>query len=118
MVLADDLASVGHTDPHMTCFPSRNMDVDIGALETILDSVFDQVVKHLVDFVRKAVHNRTAWPAGPVVNQNDTHLAARGAALEAGNNGFHDVEQRHPFVRNDMLVDLDPRQGQQIIDQP
>ena len=118
MVLADDLARVGHTDPHMTCFPGRNVDVDIGALETILDSVFDQVVKHLVDLVGETIHDRTVRPAGLVVNQNDTHLAARGARLKAGNNGFHDLEQRHPFVRNDMLVDLDPRQGQQIIDQP
>ena len=102
----------------MTCFPGRNVDVDIGALETILDSVFDQVVKHLVDLVGETIHDRTVRPAGLVVNQNDTHLAARGARLKAGYNGFHDLEQRDPFVRNDMLVDLDPREGQQIIDQP
>ena len=118
MVLCDDFAMVGDRDPYITCSVGGNIDSDIGSLEPVFEGVLDQVVEHLVDLVGETIHDRTVRLAGPVVNQNDTHLAARGTRLEAGNNGLHDLEQRHPFVRNDMLVDLDPRQGQQIVDQP
>ena len=120
MLFGDGLAHVGDRDDNQVIPLRADVDVDVdgGVLEPVFDRILDQVVENLVDFVRIALHHRPVRTVGPAVRQQDSHPALRGARLEAGDHRFHHLQKRHPLVRHDMLVNLDPRQRQQIVDQP
>ncbi|HEX7968474.1 MAG TPA: hypothetical protein VF502_09655, partial [Stellaceae bacterium] len=89
-------------------------DLDRGAAAAVFDGVVEQILEHLRQLVGVAQH---LGRVGRQV-QDDAHVARRGALLQRVGDGMQHLLDVDTVGRRHMLVHLDARQRQQIVDQP
>ena len=87
---------------------------DLGPRPAVFDGVVEEVLKQLGQFVA------IAQDIGQIVGhgQRDPHAATAGAQRQRLGEIGEERSQRHPRPWHHMLVELDPRQGQEILDEP
>ena len=104
------LARIGNANHHMTILRLADTDDHIGICIAIFHRVLDQVVKHLIDLVSLAIHDKPRCVMRAAVIQNNTHVVLVGARFQAGNDRAHNLHQRHPCIGDDMLIHLNTGQ--------
>ena len=80
----------------------------------VFDRVVEQVLEQLGELVAVALH------IGKIGGQvePDAHAALAGAQFERVGEVLEQRRQRDPALRRHVLVELDARQRQQVLDQP
>ena len=103
----DWFAAVANSDTNMPVLNGADSYGDVRLRKAIFDRIVDEIVKHLVNLVRKALHHQPRATLRPPVIQNDFHVVPAGACLKAGNYRAQNLHHQDGFIGDVMFVDLD-----------